>query len=45
MRTADFHIEDARGGATVLKLTGDWTTMGINQAAIRLGDTLEGVII
>ncbi|WP_309629130.1 ABC transporter permease [Brevundimonas sp.] len=45
MRTADFHIEDAKGGATVLKLTGDWTTMGINQTAIRLGENLEGVSI
>ncbi|WP_426041287.1 MlaE family ABC transporter permease [Brevundimonas sp. TWP2-3-4b1] len=45
MRTADFHIEDARGDATVLKLTGDWTTMGLNQAAIRLGESLRGYSI
>ena len=42
MKTADFHIEDAKGDATVLKLTGDWTTMGLGKAAIRLGDSLEG---
>ena len=45
MRTADFQIEDARGDATVLKLTGDWTTMGLGKAAIRLGDHLQGVSI
>ena len=45
MKTADFHIEDARGDATVLKLTGDWTTMSLGQAALRLGDKLEGVSI
>lgn len=45
MTTADFHIEDARGEATVLKLTGDWTTMSLGQAALRLGDSLEGVSI
>ncbi|MBU1346308.1 MAG: ABC transporter permease [Alphaproteobacteria bacterium] len=45
MSTADFHIEDAQGDSTVLKLTGDWTTMGIGKAAVRLGDHLEGVSI
>jgi len=42
MKMADFQIEDARGGATVLKLTGDWTTMGLGRAAIQLGDRLRG---
>ncbi|WGM30463.1 ABC transporter permease [Brevundimonas sp. NIBR11] len=42
MKTADFQIEDAKGDATVLKLTGDWTTMSLGKAAIRLGDSLEG---
>ncbi|MGV3577865.1 MlaE family ABC transporter permease [Brevundimonas sp.] len=45
MTTADFHIEDAKGDATVLKLTGDWTTMSLGQIALRLGDKLEGVSI
>ncbi|MFC5346228.1 MlaE family ABC transporter permease [Brevundimonas staleyi] len=45
MKTADFHIEDAQGDATVLKLTGDWTTMSLGQTALRLGDKLEGVRI
>ena len=45
MSTADFHIEDAQGESTVLKLTGDWTTMGIGKAAVRLGDDLQGVSI
>ncbi len=45
MRTADFQIEDAKGDATVLKLTGDWTTMGLGKAAARLGNDLQGVSI
>ncbi len=45
MRTADFHIEDAQGDATVLKLTGDWTTMGLGRAAARLNDGLDGQTI
>ncbi len=42
MKTAEFQIEDAKGDATVLKLTGDWTTMSLGQAALRLGDGLRG---
>jgi phospholipid/cholesterol/gamma-HCH transport system permease protein len=42
MKTADFEIEDAKGDATVLRLTGDWTTMGLGRAALRLSDGLEG---
>jgi phospholipid/cholesterol/gamma-HCH transport system permease protein len=45
MKTADFHIEDAQGDATVLKLTGDWTTMGLGRAVTRLSDDLNGVTI
>jgi len=42
MGIADFRIEDARGGGALLKLSGDWTTMSLGRAAVRLGETLEG---
>ena len=45
MNTADFHIEDAQGDATVLKLTGDWTTMGLGSAPNRLTESLDGISI
>jgi phospholipid/cholesterol/gamma-HCH transport system permease protein len=45
MSTADFHIEDARGGGALLKLTGDWTTMTLGRTAVRLGERLRGQTI
>ncbi|MBX9614319.1 MAG: ABC transporter permease [Caulobacteraceae bacterium] len=42
MTTADFSIEDAEGDGVLLKLSGDWTTMELGRAAVRLGSDLEG---
>lgn len=42
MRSAEFQIEEAGGGGALLKLSGDWTTMTLGKAAVRLGDGLEG---
>lgn len=45
MTTADYRIEDAHGGGTRLTLSGDWTTMGLGKAAVRLGASLQGQTI
>ncbi len=45
MSAADFQIEDAKGDSTVQKLSGDWTTMSLGRAAVKLGAKLEGVSI
>jgi phospholipid/cholesterol/gamma-HCH transport system permease protein len=42
MRTAEFQIEEASGGGALLRLSGDWTTMTLGKAAVRLGDGLQG---
>ena len=42
MRPADFQIEAASGGGTRLRLSGDWTTMSLGKAALRLGEDLKG---
>jgi len=42
MSTADFQIEDARGGGSILRLSGDWTTMSLGKTARRLSDGLSG---
>jgi len=45
MGTADFQIEQARGGGAVLRLTGDWTTLSLGRTASRLTDRLAGQTI
>lgn len=40
MSTAGFQIEDTDGDGAVLKLSGDWTTMSLGKAAVKLGDRL-----
>jgi len=42
MGTADFEIDDARGGGARLRLTGDWTTMSLGRTATRLTKGLSG---
>ncbi|MBB4798840.1 phospholipid/cholesterol/gamma-HCH transport system permease protein [Brevundimonas bullata] len=40
MDVADFQIEDGPDGGARLRLTGDWTTMGLARTARRLSDDL-----
>ncbi|MGH7021324.1 MAG: MlaE family lipid ABC transporter permease subunit [Brevundimonas sp.] len=40
MDAADFQIEDGPEGAARLRLTGDWTTMGLARTARRLAEAL-----
>ena len=42
MSGADFQIDAERGGAAVLRLTGDWTTTGLGRMPARLTRELEG---
>jgi phospholipid/cholesterol/gamma-HCH transport system permease protein len=42
MSGADFQIDTERGGAAVLRLTGDWTTTGLGRTPARLTRELEG---
>ncbi len=42
MSAADFQIDESGGDSAVLRLSGDWTTSGLGQAARRLGDQLSG---
>jgi phospholipid/cholesterol/gamma-HCH transport system permease protein len=42
MRGADFEILDGRGGAAVLRLSGDWTTTGLGRIPRRLQEQLQG---
>ena len=42
MSAADFQIDESGGDSAVLRLSGDWTTGGLGQAARRLSDQLSG---
>jgi phospholipid/cholesterol/gamma-HCH transport system permease protein len=42
MSAADFQIDESGGDSAVLRLSGDWTTSGLGQAARRLSDQLSG---
>lgn len=42
MSAADFQIDESGGDSAVLRLSGDWTTVGLGQAAHRLSDQLSG---
>ncbi|RZJ85901.1 MAG: ABC transporter permease [Brevundimonas sp.] len=42
MTGADYQIDTERGGAAVLRLTGDWTTTGLGRIGSRLTRELEG---
>ncbi|RZJ94623.1 MAG: ABC transporter permease, partial [Brevundimonas sp.] len=42
MSGADFQIDTERGGAAVLRLSGDWTTTGLGRIPARLTRELDG---
>ena len=45
MAKAEFEIDESAGGDAVLRLSGDWTTTGVGQAAQALSERISGRVI